>query len=308
MKYSIFYLLLMLSSLSLSAQQNVQYSQFMSNKLMQNPAYAGSQDHLCLTALYRSQWVGLDGAPNTQTINAHMPVFKKRVGVGLTLLRDDITITKHHSIGMSYAYRLDLGFGQTLSIGLQGYLKFLRVKWQELQVIDLGDGGIPVDLDRSRIHPNMGAGLYYSTKSFYLGFSAQNLTRPRIELEQEELIDIIPKDQKHFFLMGGMVKSLSDKVKFLPSFLIKYVKNAPLDMDVNTSFIFHDKFWLGVSYRFGDSIDGILQYQISQKLKLGIAHDFTLSELRQVNSGTYELMLQYCFDHNLKRLTNPRYF
>ncbi len=308
MKKNILHLVFLLGTLSLGAQQNAQYSQFMSNKLMQNPAYAGSQDHLCLTALYRSQWVGLDGAPNTQTVNAHMPILKNRVGVGLTLLRDDITVTQHHSIGMSYAYRIDLGFGQTLSIGLHAYLKFLRVKWQELKAFDIGDGGIPVDIDQSRIHPNMGAGLYYTGADFYLGFSAQNLTRPRIELEEEALIDIIPKDRKHFFLMGGMVTSLSKNVKFLPSFLVKYVKNSPLDMDVNMSLIFHNKFWLGASYRFGDSIDGILQYQLTPKFRVGVAHDFTLSELRQVNSGTYELLLQYCFDHNPKRLTNPRYF
>ncbi|MEL6636935.1 MAG: type IX secretion system membrane protein PorP/SprF [Bacteroidota bacterium] len=308
MRKIIFTLSLLGVMVAAHGQQNAQFSQFMSNKLVQNPAYAGSQDHLCLTALYRSQWVGLEGAPNTQTVSAHMPFFKNRVGVGLSLVRDDITITKHHSVAMSYSYRMDLGFGQVLSIGLQGELKYLRVNWEELQAFDIGDQGLPTVTDRSRVHPNVGAGIYYSTPKFYLGFAAQNLTRPRIELEDQALIDIIPKDRKHFFLMGGMVTSLSDNVQLLPSFLFKYVGNSPLDLDLNASFIFYKKFWMGVSYRFGDSIDGILQYQISPSLRAGIAHDFTLSELRRVNNGTYELLLQYCFDHNPKRLTNPRYF
>ncbi len=308
MRKIILYFVLLLASHSILAQQNAQFSQFMSNKLVQNPGYAGSQDHLCLTALYRSQWVGLDGAPNTQTVSAHMPIFKNRVGVGLSLVRDDITITRHHSVAMSYSYRMDLGDGQTLSIGIQGQLKYLRVKWQELEAFDIGDQGIPVDADRNRFHPNVGMGAYYSNAKFYLGFAAQNLTRPRIDLEEQDLIDIIPKDQKHFFLMGGFVSSLSDQVQFLPSFLLKHVRNAPLDLDVNASFIFNKKFWFGISYRFGDSIDGILQYQITPQIRAGIAHDFTISELRQVNNGTYELMMQYCFDHNPRRLTNPRFF
>jgi len=288
------------------AQQDAHYSQFFSNKLIQNPAYAGSTDVLSLTTLHRQQWVGLEGAPMTQTLSLHAPIFKKRVGVGLSILRDDITISENWKISTSYAYRMKLNTG-TLSLGLQADLKFMKIKWSEVQALDINDNEIP-DLNTQRFQPEVGTGIYYNTEKFYAGFAVQNLIGKQSKADVNTLLGNVPLNQRHFYVMGGYVFRISNNVDFSPIVLIKMVRNSPLDLDINGSFIFFDKLWAGVSWRKGDSIDVILQYQLNQQLRLGVAYDFTISELQQVNSGSYEVMLNYNFDFDDSGFTNLRYF
>jgi len=289
-----------------NAQQNAQFSQFMWTKLAQNPAYAGSADHLCLTALHRSQWVGLEGAPTTQSFSAHAPFFKERVGIGLNIIHDDITISNNWNIGMAYSYRMKMNTG-TLSLGVQGTIKYIDVDWDETQALEIDDNAIP-QFETQKYFPDMSAGVYYQTKKFYAGLSVQNLIKAKVNFDEGELIDVIRTDKRHIFAMGGYIFNLSDNVKLNPVFLVKYVRNAPLDIDLNASLIFYDKVWFGLSYRKDDSIDAILQYQASKQIKIGLAYDFTLSELQQVNRGTYEIMMQYCFHFNNNKIINIRFF
>ena len=289
-----------------TAQQDAHYSQFFSNKLIQNPAYAGSSNVLSLTAMHRQQWVGLKGAPSTQTISLHSPIFKKKVGVGLSILRDDITISENWKISGSYAYRIALNQA-TLSLGLQTDLKFMKIKWNEVQANEINDTEIP-ELNTQKFKPEIAAGIYYNTEKFYVGLAIQNLISHRRKKEVSELLGYPPNDQRHFYLMAGYVFPISKNVEFSPVLLMKFVKNAPMNIDINGSFIFFDKLWTGVSWRKDDSVDVIVQYQLNKQMRLGVAYDFTISELQQVNSGSYEIMMQYDFGYEDSGFTNLRYF
>jgi type IX secretion system PorP/SprF family membrane protein len=290
----------------INAQQDAHYSQFFSNKLIQNPAYAGSAEVLSMTSLHRQQWVGLKGAPSTQTISMHAPIFKKKVGVGLSIMRDDITISENWKISTSYAYRIRLETG-TLSIGLQADLRFMKIKWNEVQALELNDNEIP-DLNTQKFQPELASGIYYNTKRFYAGFAIQNMIQSRWKRDANTLLGYLPANQQHYYLMSGYVLPISKNVDFSPVVLMKLVKNAPMNLDINASFIFYDKLWTGVSWRKDDSIDVILQYQLNLQMRLGVAYDFTISELQQVNSGTYEVMLNYNFEYDNSGYRNLRYF
>ena len=289
-----------------NAQQNAHFSQFMSNKLIQNPAYAGSADVLNFTALHRQQWMGLNGAPSTQTISLHAPIFNRKVGVGLSIIRDDITISENWDIITSYSYRIPAGNG-TFSMGLQADLRFVKVNWDEVDALELNDQDIPTT-NSQRFLPDIAAGLYYNTKRFYAGVAVQNLVNAKIDFNDDNLVDFLPLDDRHIYLMAGYVHNLSENVKLAPVALLKLVKNAPLDLDINASLIFYDRLWAGVSWRKDDSIDVILQYQVTQQMRIGVAYDFTISELQQVNSGSYEIMMQYDFNFDDSGFTNLRYF
>lgn len=289
-----------------NAQQNAQYTQFFANKLIQNPGYAGSAEVLSLTGLHRQQWVGLEGAPITQTFSLHAPVFNKRVGLGLSILRDDITISENWDIITSYAYRIKLDEG-TLSLGLQADLRFMKIKWDQVEALEINDNEIP-NLNSQRFKPDIAAGIYYYTKRMYLGLAVQNLISPSKIGDLVSVLDYLPLDDRHVYLMGGYAFPISENVDLAPVVLMKFVKNTPFDLDINASFIFYDKLWAGISWRKDDSIDFVLQYQLNQQLKIGAAYDFTTSELQQVNSGSYELMFQYDFNFKNSGFTNLRFF
>lgn len=303
----IFFTIILISVFVVSnAQQNAHYSQFFSNKLIQNPAYAGSAEVMSLTAMHRQQWVGLKGAPSTQTISLHAPLFNKRVGLGLSILRDDITISENWNIITSYAYRIPLEVG-TLSIGLQADIRFMKVNWNEVKALEINDTEIP-DVNSQRFKPDISGGLYYNTDRFYVGLAVQNLIDADHVKSIDDILDYLPLNDRHVYLMGGYAIPITENVDFAPVVLMKFVKNAPLDFDINASFVFYDRLWAGLSWRKDDSIDVILQYQLNQQLRLGVAYDFTISELQQTNSGSYEMMLQYNFDFEDSGFTNLRFF
>ncbi len=288
------------------AQQNAQFSQFMWAKLAYNPAYAGSSDHLSVTALHRSQWVGLEGAPTTQNVNAHSSVFRKRVGVGLNIMRDNITISNNWKIGMSYAYRIKVNQG-VISLGLEGAVKYINTDWNMAEAVEKTDEAIPT-YEGQKFFPDVGIGAYYQKENFYAGLSVQNLIKAFVKLDEGEIMDVIRTDRNHTYLMTGGVVDLSDNIKLNPVFMMTYVRNTPIDLDLHTSLIFMEKFWFGMSYRKGDSVDAIIQYQINKQIRLGLAYDFTLSELQKVSNGTYEMLLKYDFQYDKSKRVNIRFF
>jgi len=256
--------------------------------------------------LHRTQWIGINGAPTTQVLSMHAPFFKKRVGLGLHIVRDVITITNNWNISTNYSYRIPVGLGH-LSFGINASLKYLEADWNQTEALEIDDQSIPSQM-ANRFFPDMGAGVYYNTDRFYIGLSVQNLINAKVDFDASDVIDVIPRDDRHFFFMGGYVFNLTDNVKLHPIFLMKLVKDAPFDIDLNASLIFFDKLWAGVTWRKDDSIDGILQYQFTKQLRAGVAYDFTISELQQVNSGSFELMLEYNFDFDNGSINNIRYF
>jgi len=314
MKKHILQIILLLLPLFTFAQQEFNFSQFYSHKLLFNPGYAGSSDCPCLTLTHREQWLGLEGAPSTSAFSFHTPLFANKVGVGLSVMNDKIGYFNAMTLNGMYSYRVLIGEG-SLSFGLQG--SYRRYSIDEAEVTTIGQDDPTLLQDAQPFSTvNFGAGIYYENKKFFLGVSAPRLMKKGLRADNNGSVSDFSGETPHFYLMGGLILTLNDKMKFRPGVLAKYVNNAPLDFDVNASFGFFDKLWLGVTYRFGNSglegdrgsLSGIAEFQITQRFKIGVAYDYSLSELRDLNKGTVEVMLGYCFVKDLKGVRNPRFF
>lgn len=316
MKKVILQLILILTFGSLYAQQDAQYTQFMFNKLSLNPGYVVATDYTCISCLHRSQWVGLEGSPTSQSANVRIPAFANNAGFGLSLNRDVIGPTNSLTANFIYGYNLKFGTGN-LGIGIQGTLRNYIIDWDKANTLNPGDLASGFG-ESSQIFFNFGLGLYYYTPKYYVGLSIPHIVKNDISLtyDPNSNDNQFSKEDLHLYLMGGILFELNETVKLKPAVLVKYAENAPIDIDLNASLILFDKLWVGATYRFGnfqednfgESVDFILQYQITNPIKIGIAYDFTLSKVRNYNSGSYEVMLEYCLSPNNKRLTNPRFF
>lgn len=299
-----------------SAQQEEQYTQFMFYKLGFNPGYAGGQDGVTVSALVRNQWIGFEGAPQTQLVTFNMPLLNDRIGVGGSVLRQTIGVTSMYTAEGVYAYRLPLGRG-VLGLGLQASVRLLRVNYAALegtQPIDI-DGAVPPSM-QSKYVPNFGFGAYYSTDRYYLGLSAPRLLQNNINLSDVQAL--VNRERRHYFFMGGLLLPMGEKVQFQPQLLLKYVDNAPFDGDVNLNLVFNDKYTTGLSYRLGgaksnnagESISLLMAAQITDQILLGLAYDATLTELRNYSSGALEVALRYSVGGRSKgkEYVNPRFF
>ncbi len=304
-------------AVALPAQQEQQYTQFMYNKLAINPGYAGSRDAPCLTAIIRSQWLGLEGAPQTQLLSFNLPLLNKRIGVGLNLERNSISIFNRITAEATYSYRVRLGRG-TLGIGLQGSLRSINANYtderlQSSQALSL-DNSIP-DGDQNKLLGNFGAGLYYNTPNYYIGISAPRFLRNNIDFNDAE--GILSREVPHFSIMGGFLFPLNETLDLQPQLLVKYVDNAPLDADLNVTFIFTKKYMAGLTYRtggssisgVGESIDLLLGIHLLDDLLFGLSYDLTLTEIKDYSSGSVEAVLRYCFGTSEgEDIINPRFF
>lgn len=290
---------------SLSAQQDVQYSQFIFNKMAYNPAYAGSKEAMTLGAIYRHQWQGVEGAPRTFSAFAHAPFLNNRCGAGLAVTSDRIGMVNNSYIDLNYAYRIALQKETVFSVGLLTRFEYSQIDWAKAETIDSGDNLIPVE--SSQTGANFGVGAYLSAKNYYLGLSAPSLLKSN--LYSDEFFGINQISQyRSYYLMGGVIARVADNVMFKPAMLITYSPNAPFELDLNASFLFMNAFWLGATYRLGDSVDAVMQFQLSKQFKLGLATDFTLSELRDYTTGSFEVMAEYLFFYDKEGVNNIRFF
>jgi type IX secretion system PorP/SprF family membrane protein len=289
----------LLLSIAATAQQEEQYTQFMQHKMTYNPAYAGAEPAVTLTALARNQWLGLDGAPQTQMIGVNVPILNQKIGVGVNLFRHTIGITDQYTGALSYGYHLNLGRGR-LGLGVQGSVRLLQVDFSEVQGTQPieTDPAIPAGL-QSKFVPNFGAGIFFDNQKFYLGISVPRLLNANIDLADSG--DVISREVNHFYLMTGLSLDLSDKVSFQPNLLIKYVTQSPFDGDLNLNFVFDQKLIAGASYRLGgakqnsvgESLSFLAGLKFAQAFTFSVSYDATLTTLRQFNSGTIEGVLQY---------------
>ncbi len=293
-------LLTIVFSLSLQAQQQAMFTQYMFNGLAINPAYAGSHESISATALARIQWVGIDGAPRTQTFSVHSPIPGKNIGLGAFFAHDELGVTEQNTLYLSYAYRMQMSKG-TLAFGIQGGLRTSSINYGDLGV---NDPNLQSNISESS--PNFGAGLFYSTDRFYLGASIPVLMNN--ELGAGDNSDIQSKQIRHFFATAGYVFDLSPVLKLKPSGLIKSVSGAPIEMDINANLIINDLVWFGLSYRSFDSISFLFDLQVNPQLRFGYAYDYTTTNLGQANSGSHEFMINYRFVFAKNKIVTPRYF
>jgi type IX secretion system PorP/SprF family membrane protein len=291
----------MMANLSAYAQQQVMFTQYMFNGLAINPAYAGSHESMSLTALARQQWSGLDGAPSTQTFSLHSPLKKERASLGFLFLHDRIGVTEQTGVYGSFAYRIPMSKKGKLAFGLQGGATFFNAQFTKVAINDPA-----FQNDIRFVQPNIGFGMYYHTNRFYAGFSIPQLIQTKYD---KSSMDPDAKLLRHYFASAGYVFDLSKIIKLKPNILVKAVAGAPVQFDLNLNTLIHNVFWIGVSWRSFDSIDALVQIQITEQLQIGYAFDFaTTTELKRVNSGSHELMLNYRFTFTKNKMITPRYF
>ncbi|KLT68346.1 type IX secretion system membrane protein PorP/SprF [Flavobacterium sp. ABG] len=283
-------------------QQDPQYTQYMYNTLSVNSAYAGSAGHLTITGIYRTQWVGLEGAPNTQSFTLDSPV-GKNVGLGLSIVNDEIGPSEEQYVDLNFSYSIKASDTYKLSFGVKGGGRVINIDWSKGSFKD-NDVQFQQNI-QNKFLPVVGAGIYLHSEKSYLGLSVPNfLTDERYDEIQEGLAD----ERMHLFLIGGWVFDLSPSVKFKPAFLTKYVSGAPVIVDLSANFMFNDKFRLGASYRTGDSFSALAGFQITPQFLIGYTYDYTTTELQKFSSGSHEIMLRFELKSKEKGLKSPRFF
>jgi type IX secretion system PorP/SprF family membrane protein len=312
------FLSLFIISWSAMAQQEQHFTQFMFNKLAYNPAFAGSSNAVSATVLHRSQWVGFDGAPNAQVISFNTPLLGGRVGAGGNIMRQSIGIDQRITMDAVYAYRIPVAKGN-LGIGLQGSIRYRGINFSDPRLISTS----PLSQDQAiemgyqtKFLPNVGLGAYYNTERFYFGASIPRLIKNNLSFGENDL-KAANREVVHAYFMGGIVFPISTNLKLQPQTLIKISPNAPIDGEANMSLIYLDKYTAGMTYRsggsskvgIGESIDFLLAIQANEKLMLGFSYDYSLSELKNYNGGSFEVALRYNFRKaEGEQFINPRFF
>ncbi len=283
------------------AQQYVQFTHYMYNTLAINPAYAGSHDMLNITGLYRNQWVGLNGAPNTASIYAHTPIWKG-LNLGVSVVNDEIGPIALTNLAADLAYSFQVSKRGKLAFGIKSGGNFYQATTNSLVTISGNDPSVQGDFVKNR-HFTIGAGAYYHTDNFYVGFSSPTILRNKLELGASENIA-----QLHYYFITGGIFDINNNLKFKPSGSIKMVKNSPFSVDLSGQFLINEKLWLGLMHRFGDSFGALVGYQFSPQFKMGYSYDLTSSQLRSVNDGSHEVFISYDFNFNSDKIVSPRYF
>jgi len=288
------------------AQQDAQYTQYMFNNIVRNPAYTGTRQAVSALAIYRHQWAGLDGAPRTFSASVHSPVGSS-MGLGLYVENDVIGVHNRLSVYGSYAYRIFIDDRSRLSIGLQAGILNYRSDWSQLGPLqDAGDMSFDPSQVYNKLLPNFGLGLYYYIDDlFYVGFSAPHLLDSSLDNVQQ-----VSNYDRHYFLSAGYVLDIADNVRFKPTILVKSVPAyAPFEFDINANFLLFEQLWLGIGYQTEMSIPFVAQYQFENGLRVGYAYDLGLSQLNNYHSGSHEIMLGFDFDSRKpEKIISPRFF
>ena len=282
--------LFLLGCLTVSAQQDPQFTQYMYNTMSVNPAYAGSQEYLTALLMHRSQWVGVNGAPNTQVLAVDTPL-ENKLGVGGILAHDALGPSSELFVdgNVSYTIQLD-STNRRLSFGMKLGGRIFDVDFSK-GLTENPDVAFQDNI-KSKFFPTIGAGLYYQTGNNYLGFAIPNFfSQKHYDGEEQE----IAAERLHYYFMGGKFFDLTPEVVLRPAFFVKWVPGAPIIADVSINAVVRETFTFGAAYRWDDSFSALLGLQINQNLNAGYAYDLTTSNLANYTSGTHEIFLRYQF-------------
>lgn len=295
-------LTVMICSVSWS-QQDPQFSQYFDNTLFVNPAYAGSKGLLNVTGIHREQWVGFDGRPRSTTLSVHSPLNYESVGVGLTMVADEVGPVRQTMFYGDFSYTLKLNDkGHKLAFGLKAGLNMITTQTADLTTTVASDPKLTQNV-RNQINPNFGFGIYYHTPSFFFGASTPKILENTYDGSESE-----NKERRHYFAIAGGVFKLSNYWKLRPTAQLKMTLGAPISIDISAAGIYKEKVWFGAMYRLNAAFGVFAQYQITPQFKLGVASDFGASALRNFNYGTFEMMLSYDFVFKKEGIRSPRYF
>ena len=310
MKRIVFYIsigigLLFFCGLPAWAQQEVMFTQYMHNEISINPAYAGSDQVGNITGLYRNQWSGMPGSPKTFSLNAHAPTGLQdgKVGLGLSVLSDNIGVHEQFRMFGIYSYRIMLGGDKRLQLGLQIGMVHLQTGLSNLNPKNANDVNF-ISNPVSSVNLNVGTGAYFFTNKFYAGLSVPQLMNHRAQHDGT----VLYTQEQHAFLTSGYVFDLSSELKFKPSVMLKYAPASPMGVDVTGNLIIRDMVWTGLNWRQGDSVDLLLGLQASRQIYIGYAYDYGISDLNTYHQGSHEVVLNYRLNFSSTRVLTPRFF
>ena len=302
MKKIIVLFALMFTGVVSYAQQDAQFTQYMYNTININPAYAGSRGALSIFALHRTQWVGLDGAPVTNSVSIHTPINGSNLGLGVSLINDRIGPTEENTFSADLSYSIHTSETYKLSFGIKATANLFDLDASKLNPENAIDPSIQ---NYNKFTPNIGAGLYLHSDKAYIGFSIPNFIEKKRYDDNEVAIF---KEKMHYYLIAGCVFDLDDSIKFKPSLLTKMVYGAPLQVDLSGNFLINDKFVVGVAYRWSAALSAMVGFQITDGLFIGYGYDKETTRLRNYNSGSHEIFLRYELFNNVGKITTQRFF
>ncbi|WP_035651474.1 type IX secretion system membrane protein PorP/SprF [Flavobacterium sp. ASV13] len=299
-------LIFMFFSVVCSAQQDAQFTQYMYNTISVNPAYAGSRGVLNVFGLYRTQWIGLDGAPETSTFSLNTPLSNNsKLGLGVSLVNDKIGPTVENTLSADLSYSIPTSESFKLSFGIKATANMFNLDVSKLSFENQGDEQFQ-DLD-NKFSPNIGAGVYWHSDRAYLGFSVPNFIETN---RYDDNNTAIFKEKINYYFIAGYVFNLDklEYIRFKPALLTKMAQGAPLQVDVSGNFMFYDKFVVGLAYRWSASVSAMAGFQVSKGMYVGYGYDHETTNLRRYNSGSHEIFLRFEFFNSYKKMTSPRFF
>lgn len=290
------------------AQQDPQYTQYMYNTSVINPAYTSSRTSLNIFGLHRAQWVGLEGAPSSNNIAVSSPV-GKNVALGLSIVNDKIGPSNENNFAVDFAYGFNVTDNYKLSLGLKGSANVLNVDFTKLNIYNPADPRFENNID-NRFSANVGAGIYLYSDQTYVGLSVPYIIESKhFDRNATSTSDtFIASEKMHYFFIAGHVFDLNPNLKFKPSLLSKVVMGAPLQLDLSGNFLINERFNAGLAYRLSSSFSALAGFQINDSLFIGYAYDRETSLLANYNSGSHELFLRFELVKRNVKIMSPRFF
>lgn len=305
MKLRLIIIGLLLNSFFASAQQEAQFTQYMYNTSNINPAYAGSRGSLSALIMHRTQWVGMDGAPVTNTVAISTPLgFLQKLGLGISVINDRIGPTDNNTVSVDLSYNIPVSDVYKLAFGIKGTANMLNVDFNKVKLFNPNDELNRENID-NRFSGNVGAGVYLYSDNTYIGLSVPYMLENNY---YDNDIQYVASERMHFHLMAGHVFEIGGETKFKPSILTKVVKGAPLQVDLSANFLFFDKLTLGAAYRWSAAVSALAGFQISNSWMIGYAYDKDTTRLGNFNSGSHELFLRYELFSKYDKVVSPRFF
>ena len=303
MRTKILIFALMLTCYAAFAQQDAQYTQYMYNTININPAYAGSRGVMSVFGLHRTQWVGLDGAPTTNTFSLNTPINNSNLGVGFSLVNDRIGPTSDNTISADISYTVTMNEAYKLSFGVKASGNIFNLDTDKLDPAQANDPNL--QNFNNEFSPNFGAGVYFHSDKLYLGLSVPNFLQDSKYNDNEVAVF---QERMNFYFIGGYVFDVSPSIKFKPAFLTKMVTGSPLQVDASANFLFFDKFMLGGAYRWDAAVSALAGFQVTDGLFIGYSYDMETTNLRRYNSGSHEVFLRFELFNKVSKMVSPRFF
>ncbi|MBK0381918.1 type IX secretion system membrane protein PorP/SprF [Pedobacter sp. SD-b] len=311
------------------AQQKPQYTQYILNNFIINPAISGIENYIDVKAATRQQWAGLENAPQTSYLTAHMPLgntndwgsatsygmvgdnplgrsyksdyeaSKSHSGIGLIAVVDKTGPLSNNSFNLTYAYHIGLAPRLNLAVGVGAGISKVTLNTNDITLENPNDAAIANSGNINRIKPDLNVGIWLYSAEFFFGASVQQILPQTLSFSDQSSYNQ-GKTVPHSFFTAGYRFWLSDDVTVIPSIMVKYVNPVPLGIDFNTKVAFRDKFWVGGAYRKDDSYSGMVGFNLGSLINVGYAYDFTQSALNTVSRGSHEIVIGLTLNNHYK--------